>query len=845
MFYFYRFQNNAVFVLNKIKQKWLTQSILEKRVQDGEKLQNHSETLEVLCSDSELSDSGGSEQAYIIRSGDEESDGGHVWLVEETQRLTQAVHGAARTDTELNFLYLSQGGDASIQNHTQHSGTETLLPDEDESEARNNHSMTHTTAEADLEETVLFMQNGDQDSDVTQIDGDTGEFVSKSLPGTPKGKSRALSEVADQTAQRSSQTISTCFKAPTSLVKGEQGENADNNQCFDSQDASQSLLDSHAEPLPEIKKIKSPKKRRKISGEDVEVADTVMDSASGPLEVGRNAFPAVETGDSPLFKPVELGFLRRKKKQKKNDAIQCETNADASGDDITGPKNKHKDDKKQSREDNRTNEEQSCDTSRLSVGSDGTDVSSVKKKKKKKQKLEEQEDAEPTVDTQNDQESDSVSKKVKKKRKHQDTDDQDDNTTFNLSTETQGEKTIEPLEATCNVLASDSTRVKKKKKPKMKSQGEESNEETAQHIEAQTAVLSSKKAKKNKKTERTTCDEETTNVVENLEMRLNESIRPREAPEDTQTTEETERCSSPAVTLLKSVKKKKKRNASERPDACSVSQEENISSAQEFEERAGDVHQRIGDALNDAKRKKKRTVSQSEETPERRKKKIKGHSNGLIEESSELHTDHEVSGNSQSLMSTPSEIRPKKTKKKNEKLKEADKSTRPVSLEKGQTKETVHENNAEKQVTGNSGVKIKKRKKDIEFTDNDLEMISSSQVSQSDTPKRPKKPRTKNKRDDEETETVVQAHKIKNRKKECKRTDDAETGSVMEDHSGSQTDEVSMSKKKKRKRKVESIQDTQNSSIYSEAEGIETSVQNGDEEIPKIKKKKRKVIMND
>ncbi|XP_057210111.1 aspartoacylase isoform X2 [Triplophysa rosa] len=963
--------NKAGFVLNKIKQKWLTQSILERRVQDAEdeNLQNQSETLEVLCSDSELSDNDGSEQAYIIRLGDEESDGGHVWLVEDTQRLTQAVHEAPRMNTERNSSSLTQGGDAAMQNHAQHSGTETLLPDEDKSEAGKNHRIAHKTAGLDLEESLLFMQNSDQDSDITEIDGLTGEYVSKSGPGTPrqKGKSRAHSKAADETTQHSSQTISVSSKAP-SLVTGEQEENADDNQCSDSQDASQSLLDSHAEPTSERKKIKSQKKRKKMSGKDVEVADedTVIDPASGPVELARNAFPAVETGDSPLFKPVELGFLTRKKKRKKTDTIQRETNVDASSNDVTGLITKHKDDERKSREDNRTNEEQSCDTSRLSVGSDSTDISQVKKKKAKKQKLEERDDAEPSVDTQNAQDSGSVSRKAKKKRKY-------DNATFNLSNgsmedsskpgsrlsySSRGEKTSEPLETTRNVVASDSTTVKKKKKQKMKAQDKESVE-TAQHNESQTAVLSSKKTKKNKKTERTTCDEETTNVAENLEMRL----KPMK-PEDTQTTEETEGCSSPGVTLLKSGKKKKKSNGSERPDEHPVSQEENGLSTQEFEERASDVRQHLksntGDALNDAKRKKKRIVSQSEETPERRKKKNKGHSNGLIEDSSELHTNHEVSGNLLSLMATPSEMRPKKRKKKkNEEVKEADQSTSPLLLAKGQTDSVIEENNAEKQVrfhsgekikkrkkdieltdndcvmemisssqvnqsdtpkrpkkeknsqdasqslldlhaeptseikkiksqkksrkmsgkdvadedtvidpasgpvevarnafptvetgdsplfkpfelgfltrkknnaekqvTGNSGVKIKKRKKDIEFTDNDMEMISSSQVIQSDTPKRPKKERQKNRCDDEETcaKTVLQANKIKDRKKKCKQTGDAENVSAMEDHSESRTDDVSLSKKKKRKSKVEnvSIQDIQNSSICSEAEGIET-----------------------
>ncbi|XP_056603189.1 phoenix [Triplophysa dalaica] len=824
--------NKACFVLNKIKQKWLTQSILERRVQDaeGERLQNQSETLEVLCSESELSDSDGSEQVCVIRLGDEESDGGHVWFIEDTQRLTQVVNEAPRMNTERNSLSLPPGGDVTIQNRTEHGGTGTILPDDDNnSEARKKHSITHKTPGLDLEETLLFMQNSDQDSDITEIDGATGLYVSKSGPGTTrqKGKSLAHSEAAGEMTHRSSQTISTSFKAP-SLVTGEQEENADDNKCSDSQDASQSLLDSHPEPTSERRKIKSLKKRRKKSAKDVEVGDedTVIDTASGPVEVARNAYPAVETGDSPLFKPVELGFLRRKKKRKKTDTIRRETKVETSGDDVTGLITTHKDDDRKSREHNRTNEEQSCDASRLSVYSDDTDISHVKKKKAKKQKLEERDAAEPSVDTQNAQDSGSVSHKVKKKRKC-------DDATLNLSNgsmedsskpgsrlsySSRGGKTSEPLETTRNVVALDSTTVKKKKKQKMKTQDEDSVE-TSQHNESQTAVLSCKKTKKNKKTERTTCDEETTSVAENLEMRL----KPTKLA-DTQTTEETGRCSSPGVTLLKSGKKKKRRNGSERPDVCPVSQEENGSSTQEFEER-GYKKSNAGDALNEAKRKKKRIVSQSEETPERRKKKNKGHSNGLIEDCSESHTNHELSGNSQSLMSTPSEIRPKKTKKKkNEEVKEADKS--PVLLTKGQTDSFIEENNTEEQFTGNSGVKIKKRKKDIEFTDNDIEMISSTQVNKSDTPKRPKKERQKNRCDDEETcgETVLQANKIKDRKKKCKQKGDAENITAMEDYSESQTDDVLLSKKKKRKSKVEnvSIQDTQNSSIHSEAVRIET-----------------------
>ncbi|KAA0716306.1 hypothetical protein E1301_Tti001741 [Triplophysa tibetana] len=845
--------NKACFVLNKIKQKWPTQSILERRVQDvkDENLQNQSEKLEVLCSESELSDSDGSEQGCVIRLGDEESDGSHVWFVEDTQRLTQVVNEAPRMNPERNSLSLPQGGDVSIQNRTEHGGTGTSFPDDDNIEARKNCSIRYKTPGLDLEETLLFMQNSDQDSDITEIDGATGLYFSKYGPGTPRqnGKSLAHSEAADETTNRSSQTISASYKAH-SLVKDEQEENADDNKCSDSQDASQSLLDSHAEPTSERRKIKSPKKRRKMSGKDVEVAveDTVIDTASGPVEVARNDFSAVETGDSPLFKPVELGFLRRKKKRKKADTIQRETDVDASGDDVPGLITKHKDDERKSREDNRTNEEQSCDTSRLFVGSDGTDISQVKKKKAKKQKLEERDAPEPSVDTQNAQNSGSVTHKVKKKRKYGEATLNLSNGSMEDSSEpgsrlsysSRGEKTSEPLETTRNVVDLDSTSVKKKKKQKIKTQDEESVE-TAQHNESQTAVLSSKKTKKNKKTERTTFEEETTSVAENLEMILKPMIR-----EDTQTTEETENCSTPSVTLLKSGKKKKKRNRSERPDVCPVSQEENWSSTQEFEERGSDVREHLksntGDAFNEVKRKKKRIVSQSEESPERRKKKNKGHSKSLIEVGSESHANHEVSGNCRSLMSTPSEIRPKK--KKNEEGKEADKSTSPVLLTKGQTDSFIEENNAEKQFTGNSGVKIKKRKKDIEFTDNDIEMISSSQGNQSDTPKRPKKERKKNRYDDEETcaETVLQVNEIMHRKKKCKQKGDAGNVSAMEDCSESQTDDALLSKKKKRKINVENVsfQDTQNSSIHTEAERIDTF----DEEVPKKKKKKRKTIVN-
>ncbi|XP_055056527.2 phoenix [Misgurnus anguillicaudatus] len=505
--------DNSVFALNtrtgkpKNRQKWLSDFILKKRikVKPSEAQRRRKACLQSKprrtrikskatipdsplqsssCSDSELSDSASPRQLptnHIHSDKKSPLDGGH--LIEETQGLNSEV-AASEADQEdvsaepdSTSFSPHQGGDVSVSNHTQDdSGSETLLPDEDEEENEdgNNQNMEKTSGD-DPDETLILVEDKNDDSDVTQIDTEIGEFVSKSGPGTPRRKGKSHPCAADETSQHSSQDISTSPDSQSLLVRDEQEDNGSketnklqdvltdidlhdsSTKCSESQDASQSFA-PHVELFPESDKEKNHQKTKRktmlfVHAEDADGNETnVIQQPSGPVKPVRDDVSSTtETTDSPLFKHVGQSFLKRKRRKeekidKDSDLMQRDIGASSPchGDDIIRLKTAQKDNKESREVEERTQAasvlrtsetaELSEETSRFSLDSDMTVISPHKKKKAKKHKLEEQDDAELGIDTQHTQQhTESPSKRIKKKKK--DKKMQDNDATISLSNE--------------------------------------------------------------------------------------------------------------------------------------------------------------------------------------------------------------------------------------------------------------------------------------------------------------------------------------------------------------------------------------------------------------------------
>ncbi|XP_065140325.1 phoenix [Paramisgurnus dabryanus] len=512
--------DNSVFALNtrtgklKERQKWLSDFILTKRIKvkpsEAQRRRNaclqskprrkrikskaiipDSPLQSPSCSDAELSFSTSPRQLPTnhIRSDEKSAlDGDHQ--VEETQELNSEVATSdaeeedLRAEPDSTSFSPHQGGDVS--NHTQDdSGSETLLPDEDEEENEdgNNQNMEKTSGD-DPDETLIMIEDRNDDSDVTQIDSEISESLSKSGPGTPRRKGKSHPCAADETSQHSSQDISTSPDSQSLLVRGEQEDNGSketnklqnvltdidlhgsSTKCSDSQDASQSFA-PHVELLPESEKeINHQKTKRKtmllVHAQDADGEETsVIQKPSGPVKpVSDDVSSTTETADSPLFKHVGQSFLKRKRRKEEKidkDSDLMQRDIDAS-DDIIRLKTARKDSKESREAEERTQAasvlrsietaELSEETSRFSLDSDMTVISPVKKKKAKKHKLEEQDDAELGIDTQHTQDTESPSKRTKKKKK--DKKMQDNDATISLSNESLAHDADRPLEQVVN-----------------------------------------------------------------------------------------------------------------------------------------------------------------------------------------------------------------------------------------------------------------------------------------------------------------------------------------------------------------------------------------------------------
>ncbi|XP_051520050.1 phoenix isoform X2 [Myxocyprinus asiaticus] len=342
---------------------------------------------------SELSDSAHLRQPLIqqiissaVNSGVKASDGGHLWVIEETQRLNsvEAFTEAAtdmmqvRSRAQSNSCSPPQGGDISVHNDTQYT---------------------------------------DDNSEIGSLD------LYMPLDNVIKVKK------TDRLDKFVSAEVAVC---------------ASSTKHSESQETSQNSVEPHTELLSEINCQSKRRKKWSLSHKDIEVTHveetTETQPATGHLllanepirDVSSNFCEHVlvdrkgatveipmETEDSPVFKHVGPSFLKRKKKKeigatvKRLDLMHCDTNVDVSqnassasqGDDITRLKMTHRGRRESCEvEDKGTSEEQMAESvshssksadfleiSNLSVVTDSTVITKVKKKK---QKLDKQEDKE-------------------------------------------------------------------------------------------------------------------------------------------------------------------------------------------------------------------------------------------------------------------------------------------------------------------------------------------------------------------------------------------------------------------------------------------------------------------
>ncbi|XP_051538323.1 uncharacterized protein LOC127431799 isoform X2 [Myxocyprinus asiaticus] len=352
---------------------------------------NH-ETSEVLasCSDSELSDSAHLRQPHLQQivwsfenSADEASDGGDLWVIEETQTLNSVdavteeatnmmQEGEVMSSAQSNFCSPPHGGDISIHNDTHYTDGSLVsyMPlDNVIGVKKTNKLNTFVNAE------VAMHASSTKHSETSQI--------------SVEPHTKLLSEISCQSKRRTKLSMSQKDIEVTHVEES-----------------------TEMQPAPECLPLA-----------DEPIRD-VSSSSCKHAVVGRKRATVempMETEDSPVF---GLSFLKRKSQKKKEmgatvkclDLMQCDTNVHVSqkvsyvsqADDMTGLSTAHRCRRESCEVEGKgVNEKQMAAsvsqsgetadfleiTSNLSVMTDSTVIPKVKKKKIRKHKIHEQQDA--------------------------------------------------------------------------------------------------------------------------------------------------------------------------------------------------------------------------------------------------------------------------------------------------------------------------------------------------------------------------------------------------------------------------------------------------------------------